>query len=231
MIDYRQRGFDHPAFALDPIPTVAEYLNNYRQLNEDWYASFAYPLEGGGWGARPSSFVRRGAPDPNAQPSQVDPDPAALPPILQDVPPEDTSILAGDRPLGALVRDVTTMTDDEMMAEGAFLAGPGGYTGNVAAMAVAPAGGSLPFGLAARAGVADRLEDLALEALIRSMPDIPGQDRDDLPAELPTITRVGTPTVTEARETGSHQGGGPQDYERGGEDEFDAGGWRGGGGL
>ena len=59
MIDYTQYAFATPPTVVDPLPTVADYLNDYQAQNAAWYDQWAYPLEGGGYGPRPSSFEVR----------------------------------------------------------------------------------------------------------------------------------------------------------------------------
>lgn len=169
MISYVQPGFEHPAFVLDPIPSVAEYLNNYEAMNEAWYRSFAAPLEGGGYGARASSFERRGLPPENV-PSAVAPPSPALPPVIDAGPSDDTSILGIDRP-SAIVRDPATASDPELLAEMGFLSGPGKYLSSIAGTA---AGGGTPFtglisGLAGRSRVSEQLSDVINEFLGQSL--------------------------------------------------------------
>ncbi len=193
MIDYTQYAFQAPPQVVDPIPTVADYLDDYTARNEAWYQSFAYPLEGGGYGSRPSSFERRAPfiPIPETPENPV-------PPILQDMPQyegsEDNRTRPEDMPVGSLVRDVSEMAVPDLFAE--YEAGTGAavpYAASAPAMLLSAAvpGLSAVGGAMARDAVAARNLEL-LGALAA---------QDASAALLPNIgafSRVGTPTVSEA---------------------------------
>ncbi len=126
MIDYTQYAFQAPPQVIDPIPTVADYLDDYTARDEAWYQSWAYPLEGGGYGSRPSSFERRAPfipiPDPIEDPT---------PPVLRSIDPvTGESYGMGntgqeDRPVGSLVRDVGGMSYGDLWGEAMATQDPG----------------------------------------------------------------------------------------------------------
>ncbi len=257
MIDYTQYAFQAPPQVVDPIPTVADYLDDYTARNEAWYQTFAAPLQGGGYGARPSSFERRAPyiPIPETPENPV-------PPILRDMPQyegsEDNRTRPDDRPVGSLVRDVGDMSVPDLFAE--YEAGTSGaapYAASAPAMLLSAAvpGLSAVGGAMARDAVAARNLELlgalaAQDASMALLPDVgmigrvgtptiseaPGRDvidqlvlgGSDLP-DQGLFARVGTPTVTPSQSDSDRGYGGGRDSYQGG--EVGAGGWAGGGGL
>lgn len=249
MIDYTQYAFAAPPQVVDPIPTVADYLDDYTARNEAWYQTFAAPLPGGGYGARQSSFERRAPfiPIPETPENPV-------PPILQDMPQyegsEDNRTRPGDMPVGSLVRDVTTMTTPELAAEAEALTGTYGDVTPYIGTAVGAMGGGVPLlpALMAKEGNSLRYADLMAERMFRApqvsaLPSlfvasdavIPDAGRQDV-VTVPGGTQVFVapdlfpePSQSDSdRGYGGSRSGGRDTYQGG---EVGAGGWAGGGGL
>ena len=112
MIDYTQLAFASAPQIDNPIPSVADYMDQYEARNRAWYEQWAYPLEGGGYGSRPESFVVRAPWQPPE--TAVEPPPVVQSsPPLTGAPPESTEV--DDRPLGAITPDPAEMTDAELI--------------------------------------------------------------------------------------------------------------------
>ncbi len=192
MIDYTQYAFQAPPQVIDPIPTVADYLDDYTARNEAWYQFWAYPLEGGGYGPRPSSFERRAPfipiPDPIEDPT---------PPVLRSIDPvTGESYGMGntgqeDRPVGALVRDVGGMSVPDLFAEYEGLSGTYGTVTPYVAAGVNAAAGGIPIipALMAQQGIEDR--SLEVLGAMLSQPE-----SSSLIPNAGMFARVGTPTLT-----------------------------------
>ena len=177
MIDYTQYAFASPPEIVDPLPSVADYIDQYRINNEAWYDAWAYPIEPGQWGSRPSSFERRApyiSPEPSASALPAD----VLPPAIrrQYGAAEDNRVMPEDRPVGALVRDVSEMSIPDLFAEREALYGPMGYAGSVASAAI-PGGIPVLPSLMSGQGVEDRIVDLEAEIMFRA----------DQPSALPNL--------------------------------------------
>lgn len=227
MIDYTQHAFAAPPDIFDPSPSVADYLDDYSARNEAWYQRWAHPLEGGGYGARPSSFERRGAyiaPPPTTEvPAEV------LPPVLRNLyGNEDTRV--DDRPAGAMYPDLYGMSDDEVIAYHESLNSPAAKAApyGIGLGAGLLTGVGTPFGYMAGEGLEKgRMmalsEMLARESMGSRLPDLAmvdagggGTTGPDLSPEYSLIATL-TPQEAEARETGTHQ----RDQAQGGLGDWD----------
>ena len=261
MIDYTQYAFADPPQVVDPIPSVADYLNDYRAQNEAWYGSWAFPMGQGQYGSRPESFDVRAPWTADLLPEEV------MPTILQ------TDLATGegyggeafgsgstgqeDRPVGQLVADPAGMTDSELWGMYETMTGPGQqYGGMVPGMIASAVSGVPGLGFMAQAGVKDytqRVSDEMQRRVVAALATGGG-----LPTQAGTLENrgffegSGSPTVvpdpieyiqqgyqeaagggTVGPSGGQGSGGGPAGS---GQDthqggEVGAGGWAGGGGL
>lgn len=111
MIDYTQLGFAQPPVVNDPLPSVADYLDQYQDRNRSWYEQWAYPLGGGRFGARPESFEVRAPWLPPEVPTVEE---------LQETTvggpmgPTDSPTGQGDMVAGAITPDPEAMTNAEL---------------------------------------------------------------------------------------------------------------------
>ena len=256
MIDYTQLAFANPVSVVDPLPSVADYLNDYRARNEAWYRSWAVPFEGG-YGSRPESFQVRGPWTTDLLP------PMALPPILQetggDLATGGEAFGMGstgqeDRPVGAVVRDPADMSNEDLWSEYQAYTDPvASYAGSVpaAALSLGVPGAGLVGGMMARQSMENRATDVmneigrrmgalyAPQAQAAQVMSGGGIDRATVPVQGGTSVFTGGdvfPTEYDPDSNFSGGGGRQSEYGGGGRDtyqggEVGAGGWAGEGGL
>ena len=159
MIDYTQYAFQSAPQVSDPVPSVADYLNQYDARNRAWYESWASPMAGGGFGSRPESFETRA---PWLPPVAQDVTPPALRETggdLTGVPMEDTQVRPEDRPIGAITTDPAMMSNADLWTEYTALSNPyAAYAASAPAMAFGLGTGfpGMVGGMMARANMEQR---------------------------------------------------------------------------
>lgn len=205
MIDYTQYAFRNPVSVVDPIPTVADYLTDYRAQDAAWYDQWAYPIGPGQWGARPESFEVRGQWTQDLLPE------TALPPILREtggnlatgeVGMGSTRTRPEDRPVGSMAVDPEGMSNDELWDTWARISSPAAEFGAAApGTALGLVTGVPGLGLMGRQGMLDYQDRVSREMERRVMESLalntalPGPARAINPNV--TIARVGTPSFSE----------------------------------